>query len=209
MSSNWRVKQFEYPIVANGVADTAMVDDAPGWNMDEEVKRGNHDKQGLREAQVREIGRLEGETKAKVKFEESLRVEHERISSALRDFQIERARYFEQVEFEVVQLALAIAKRVLRREAQVDPDLLTGLVRYTLEKLREGTQVKLRVHPGAATDWSKQFDGDVHVIEDAQLPPGTCTIETEVGTTALSVDTELKEIENGLMDLLAQRPVLQ
>jgi flagellar assembly protein FliH len=37
-----------------------------------------------------------------------------------------RERYFAEVEQEVVKLALAIAARVLHREAQMDPLLLTA-----------------------------------------------------------------------------------
>jgi len=33
-----------------------------------------------------------------------------------------------------------------------------------------------------------------------------CTLETELGSTHLSLDTQLKEIEQGFMDLLEQRP---
>ena len=38
----------------------------------------------------------------------------------------ERDRYLQAVEHEVVELALAVAARILRREAQMDPLLLTG-----------------------------------------------------------------------------------
>jgi len=37
------------------------------------------------------------------------------------------------VEHEVVKLALAVAARILRREAQMDPLLLTGAVRVALD----------------------------------------------------------------------------
>ena len=44
-----------------------------------------------------------------------------------------------------MQLALAIARKVLHREAQIDPNCLLGLVRDTLEKLQEETKMRLRV----------------------------------------------------------------
>jgi len=205
MSSD-RVLQFEYP----AVMAKAQEDRSGGGQLfpleEEVVKRATPDQQGMREIQAREIGRHEGEAKAKAQYEESLRAERARIAEALESFRTERARYFEQVEYEVVQLALAIAKRVLRREAQVDPDLLTGLVRYTLEKLRDGTRVKLRVSPANLAAWRMQFPDHIEVMGDASVEAGSCVVETEVGTTAVNVDTQLKEIENGLMDLLAQRP---
>ena len=47
----------------------------------------------------------------------------------------ERDRYLHAVEHEVVKLALAVAARILRREAQMDPLLLTGAVRVALGQL--------------------------------------------------------------------------
>lgn len=205
MSSDWRVSNFEYPTVIGGAVNDRAAGRNHGWDLNEQTVIGRPpDEQGLRETQARELGRLEGEKKARADYEEQIKKTREAISESLRGFERERKRYFEQVEAEVVQLALAISKRVLRREAQIDPDLLKGLVRYTLEKLREGTRVKLRVHPAQAMEWRNQFGGEV--VGDPDVAEGTCQVETEVGTTAVSVDTQLKEIEHGLMDLLAQRP---
>ena len=41
---------------------------------------------------------------------------------------------------------------------------------------------------------------------DSALPHGECSLETEVGSTQISLDTQLKEIEQGFFDLLEQRP---
>jgi flagellar assembly protein FliH len=41
---------------------------------------------------------------------------------------------------------------------------------------------------------------------DATLGPGRCMLETELGSTDLTLETQLKEIEQGFFDLLAQRP---
>jgi flagellar biosynthesis/type III secretory pathway protein FliH len=41
---------------------------------------------------------------------------------------------------------------------------------------------------------------------DASLDSNRCQLETELGVTDLSLETQLKEIEQGLFDLLAQRP---
>lgn len=210
MSSDWRVKQFEYPSVMAGITDDRSGAERHVWPLEEEAAgRSNNEEQSLREAQAREIGRHEGETKARVQYEENLRKEREGLAEAIRQFQAERSRYFEQVESEVVQLALAVARRVIRRESQVDPDLLTGLVRYTLEKLRDGTSVKLRVNPSQVSHWRMQFEDEIELRADNEVDRDSCVIETNLGTTAVNVDSQLKEIENGLMDLLAQRPVLQ
>lgn len=199
MSSDVQVRVFEYPAVRDGDARSSF------WAAPEENSRTAADQQ-LSESKAREIGRVEGENAARVRFEDELRKERERLSEWLREFQAERNLYFESIEGEVVQLALAVSRRILHREASVDPDLLAGLVRYTLEKLRDGTKVKVRVNAPEAAQLQRQLGEAVEVIEDAEVSPRTCVLVTEIGTTAISVDEQLKEIERGLADLLAQRP---
>ena len=65
--------------------------------------------------------------------------------------------YYARAEAEIVQLALAIAAKILHREAQVDPMLVAALVRMTLEKMREGSSVTVRVGAGRAKRWKEYF----------------------------------------------------
>ena len=57
----------------------------------------------------------------------------------------ERDQFLRTIEQEVVRLALAIAARILRREAQTDPLFLVGAVRVALGQLAATMQVRLRV----------------------------------------------------------------
>ncbi|MBZ5550614.1 MAG: hypothetical protein LAO22_22090, partial [Acidobacteriia bacterium] len=136
----------------------------------------------------------------------------QQIASVLQKFALERQDYYRRVEGEIVQLALAIARKILHREAQLDPRALAGIVRVTLEKLDAGTSVHLHVSPKEAADWRHffacQMEGipvpEVH--EDPAMPAGECRIETSLGSTEVGFQSQLKEIETGLLDLLAERP---
>ena len=165
-----------------------------------------------REAQARELGKQEGLTEARKNFAEQLERERETIAAALTQFTRERAAYYEKVEAEVVQLALSIARKILYREAQIDPLLLAGIVRVALEKIEGATGVTLRVHPQNAAGWKQFLSAHMApaalpaIVEDAALAADRCIIETSMGATELGVEVQLKEIERGLMDLLAARP---
>ncbi len=97
----------------------------------------------------REKGRLEGrqvEREAQSAAQSS--ADKQRVDQGIaliERFAQERDQYLRQVEHEVVELALAIAARILRREAQMDPLLLTGAVRVALGQLSGSTQVRVRV----------------------------------------------------------------
>ncbi len=133
-------------------------------------------------------------------------------TTAVGEFIGERAAYYQKVEAEVVQLALSIARKILHREAQVDPLLLAGIARVALEKIEGATRVTLLVHPQAAAGWRQYLaltmkPGDIpEIVEDPALPPDRCKLQTSMGVAELGIEVQLKEIEQGLTDLLAARP---
>ncbi len=164
-----------------------------------------------RQETLREAGRKEGEASARTNFDQQLTSIRESMSVTLRDFAQERKAYYQRVEADVVALAMSIARKILHREAQVDPLLLAGLVRLTLEQMAGG-KVVVRVCPQQLAEYrgffSRHMDAEAvpEVEEDADLEPDHCRLQTTMGTTELGVELQLKEIERGLMDLLAQRP---
>jgi len=121
-------------------------------------------------------------------------------------FAKERDRYLQQVEREVVELALAVAARILRREAQMDPLLLTGAVRVALGQLSGSTEVRVRVPAGDLELWKETLA----VLPNLRLKPqvtagdemrlGDCVIETELGSVDIGIRAQLGEIERGFFD---------
>jgi len=164
------------------------------------------------EQRAYEKGVSEGETRARSAFEKALAEARSQISVALRQFTAQRETYFERVEADVVQLALSIARKILHRESQIDPLLLTGVVRVALDGLNRDTHVRLRANPDEVRFWRDYFTHaeDIRptpdLIGDPSLSPGHCVLETELGSTHISFETQLKEIEQGFLDLLSQRP---
>ncbi len=159
--------------------------------------------------------RIEGaaglEARAREEAESAAEREAGRITAALDCFERERKGYFARVEGEVVRLALSIAAKILHREAQVDPMLVAALVQIAVNQLKENTAVSVRVHPESAGRWRAHFKAvpqwaDVSVIEDGELEMGDCMLETELGSANFSLAAQLKEVEQGFFDILAQTP---
>jgi flagellar biosynthesis/type III secretory pathway protein FliH len=164
------------------------------------------------------VARLEAvaETEARLKMEHEARLarEADKIRQAIEVFQAERRDYFSRVESELVQLALAISAKILHREAQVDPMLVAALVRVAIDKLHDGSSVSVRVSPAEAGKWraflANPLNGStIEIVEDAHLGAADCILETELGSANFSIDAQLKEVEQGFFDLLAQRPVIK
>lgn len=165
-----------------------------------------------REKDAWKRGVIEGEARARAGFEEALRREHEIVSKAVKEFARQKEEYFHQVEGEAIHLALLVARKILHREAQLDPLLLSGVVRVALDKISAATSVKLRVQPATVSTWKKRLaelpdaPGELDVVGDSGLDATRVVLETSLGETELGLQEQLKEIEQGLFDLLALRP---
>lgn len=163
----------------------------------------------------REQGLREGRQAEREAQAVALRAEEERraqqSAAFVESFTAERDRYFSAVEHEVVELALAVAARILRREAQMDPLLLTGAVRVALGQLSASTEVRLRV-PSEEHDLWKEA---VAALPNLNVKPvveagegmrlGDCVMETALGSVDLGIRSQLGEIERGFFDRFGMR----
>jgi flagellar assembly protein FliH len=150
-------------------------------------------RQAEREAQA--AGRVAGEKRLA-----------DQIGGLIGSFAEERDRYLHAVEHEVVELALAVAARILRREAQMDPLLLTGAVRVALGQLSKTTKVRLRVPAAELELWAEaialvpNLAVKPTVLAGEEMRLGDCVIETELGSVDLGIRAQLGEIERGFFD---------
>jgi flagellar assembly protein FliH len=156
----------------------------------------------------------ETEARLKVEYEARSTREADKIRQTIELFQVERKDYFSRVESDVVQLALAIAAKILHREAQVDHMLVAALVRVAIDKLHDGSSVSVRVPPSEAGKWrtflaNPPNGSTIEIVEDAHLGAADCILETELGSANFSIEAQMKEVEQGFFDLLAQKPVIK
>jgi flagellar assembly protein FliH len=154
--------------------------------------------------------RIESRQEWEAELNESVDTERARVARVCEEFAGERKRYFIGVEAEVVKLALAIAARILHREAKLDPLLLTAAVRVVLDKVADNSTMELRVPAVELERWKDvlvmETKSRVELVGDERLDAGECVLETSVGKVELGVAAQLEEIEKGFFDLLQQRP---
>jgi flagellar biosynthesis/type III secretory pathway protein FliH len=165
----------------------------------------------------RERGVLEGRQFEREGHATALKVaddqRRQQTAKLIDQFALERDRYLSAVEKEVVKLALAVAARILRREAQMDPLLLTGAVRVALGQLSGSTEARVRV-PTAELDLWKEA---LALLPNPSMKPkvlagegmllGDCMIETTLGSVDLGIRSQLGEIERGFFDSAARSKV--
>ena len=152
-------------------------------------------------------GMREGEAAGRKRGAAELQPVIDRLARSIEEIGGMRARLRAEAEADLIQLALAIARRVLRRERVIDPEALHGLVLGALEKLGGQEISRVRVHPSHAalvTESLRQNSASakLEVIADPSRDLGTVIFETPRGNLDASVDSQLQEIERGLADRL-------
>ena len=208
------VEMLRYLSPAGEEPAVAEVTDEPGAGSEREWEARLAEKEAEWQARCEAV-RQEAVSSAHAHAEDDrmalLRQCAEEWSEAVREFTASRDNYFARVEREVVELALAIASRILQREAQLDPLLLAGAVRVALGQLSETTAVELRVPASAREMWDETLRLMPNlpvvptVVADSEMKDGECVLTTELGRVDLGVRAQLKEIERGFFDLLSHR----
>ena len=157
-----------------------------------------------------EQGFREGEAAARQKLEAEFRTAIVKLSEAVTELSQRRVEALQRAETDAVRLAIEIARRVVYRELSVDPGALEGLFKAALEKLINHEILKARVHPALEKVLSECIARNVRsrsieVVADSSLPAGGVIFEISRGALDASVDTQLREIERGLIDELKNR----
>jgi flagellar assembly protein FliH len=153
-----------------------------------------------------EIGFAQGREDASRELEDERGRLIAQAATLLESFSEVREVCLHHLEREAVKLALAIAARVLRREAQTDPLLLIGAVRVALRQLASTTSVKLRVPAQDQAMWKESLalmPGLAirpQVMGEPGMELGECRMETDLGSADLGLWPQLKAIERGFFD---------
>lgn len=127
-----------------------------------------------------------------------------RLAQTLDELTEVRRAMIRQTERQMVQLALVIAKRVVRREVTIDRDLTLAMARVALDRLGDSTSVTIRLHPEDFQATVRRHDelqagNHVRVVADGAVSRGGCLVESDFGYVDAGVDTQFQEIARSLL----------
>ncbi len=113
----------------------------------------------------------------------------------------------EQVIEQTAQLAIAVARQIIRRELHADPGQVVAVVRDALKALPVVTRkIRVFLHPDDAVlvreVLSLHDDDDSQtwrIIEDPLLSRGGCKINSENSTIDATVEMRLQRVITGIM----------
>lgn len=110
-----------------------------------------------------------------------------------------------QVEPQLVELALQIAKKVVGREVTLDREIALTLVKVSLAKLHNRSIAEVRLNPEdfnfvLAHREKIDFRGSLELVEDKSISVGGCLIHTETGDIDARIEAQFDEIAHGLFN---------
>lgn len=126
----------------------------------------------------------------------------QRLKQTLAELQSLRAEMIHKTERQVVQLAIAMARRIVHREISLDRELLSAMARVALDRLGESASATIRLHPEdfAVTNGAQApSDGVVQVVADPMVRRGGCMVHSEFGLIDVSADAQIQELATALL----------
>ncbi|HEY7641673.1 MAG TPA: FliH/SctL family protein [Steroidobacteraceae bacterium] len=105
-----------------------------------------------------------------------------------------------QVEEQLVHLAIAIARQLVRRELRTDPAQVIAVVRETVALLPAATRdVRVHLHPEDAAVVREKLatpsaDRAWTIVEDPVMPRGGCRVTTDTACIDQRLETQIRSI---------------
>lgn len=157
--------------------------------------------------QGKEEGRQEGLSEAQSTIDEAI----SRAERLLALAQEEATAMLTSAERQVVDLSVAIARKILSREIDENPMAVLPIVQTALNRVRDQEQVSMRVNPEdyevvlqARQELQSLLkrESKLTIQADANLKNGDCVIETPYGAIDARIDTQLELIKTALKDMV-------
>ncbi|OGC11413.1 hypothetical protein A3K48_02740 [candidate division WOR-1 bacterium RIFOXYA12_FULL_52_29] len=184
---------------------------APGDNLDRArseaqkiIDQALSEADRIRRGSVEE-GRAEGKEEAAQKIQEALATVNEAVK--------ERKNIIKDAESEILRLSLRVAEQIIRSEVSLHRDVCLNIVTEAIGRVSDREQIIVRVNREDA-EYLKRYkdrlagmlDGvkSLSILEDSNIEPGGCIIETNLGFVDARIATKIKSIEEALHKVAAE-----
>lgn len=112
----------------------------------------------------------------------------------------------QQVEQELIALAMAVARQIIRRELQTDPEQVVAVVREAMAELPSSARnIRIFLHPDDATlvrsalNTEEAETAPWKIVEEMALSRGGCRVESDTSMVEASLEKRLNTILAELM----------
>jgi len=135
------------------------------------------------------------------------------IRSLIEGIQRSREEIYERIETEVVEMALAIARKVIYRVTEQDREIAVSIAREAIKRASEREMLKIKINPAdyevlnkRRTELLQCMDGIKSILfeVDESIQPGGCLIETNRGDIDARIDSQIKAVEGEIRGIRSE-----
>lgn len=128
---------------------------------------------------------------------------------AVEDLLALREKVVRESEDELVKLIMRVARKVILREVAQDRRILSNVVQAAIADLSERDEIIIRLNPDdyalvttSREDYLRKelLTDKMQLKPDSGVLPGSCQIDTEMGTIDAGIDAQLDEIFRRLLE---------
>jgi len=150
-----------------------------------------------------ELGLKEGREKAEKESKEIL----QRLESLIKSLDRIREEIYKKAEEEILELSVAIAKKILRRELELNRSSILQLVREAIRRLTEEDIIKIYLSFEDFELVKRHREELLRELGDSknliisptqEVSPGGCFVETEFAQVDARLETQLEAVVQGL-----------
>lgn len=183
---------------------------ASARSMTEEAREEGR-KQGFKEGRLEGLRDSQNEIAQAKNLLEQARAEAAKISEQIGEI---RESVIKQAQYQIAELAMEVAEKIIRREVALDSNIVFEIVKDAINRAPEGEETAIvRINPvfsneisnrlGALLAGSKSLK-KIDVIEDANIEPGGCIVETGGGTIDAQIEAQMEKIADAITQLLGE-----
>lgn len=152
-----------------------------------------------------EAGKKEGMEAGRKRMEELIR----RFSLLVGELEEIRKDFYTQKETELVELVIAVARKVIHKEISTDRGTIQEMVRTALDRLAEGGPITVRVNPddyqyltSRGGDFIETLkEKGIDIEPDPSIDMG-CIVEGACGEVDGRVEEALRRLEKAMMEAI-------
>ncbi|MDR1257402.1 MAG: flagellar assembly protein FliH [Spirochaetaceae bacterium] len=134
----------------------------------------------------------------------------ERAQLIMERIQDKRLEIIEQAEQEIIDLALLVARKVVKIISEGQRQVVIENIKEALGKIKNKGSVTVRVNTGdfeTVAEHKAEFiallesSGDIRILEDSSVDAGGCCIETDFGEIDARIAVQFAELESRILEL--------
>lgn len=136
---------------------------------------------------------------------EKAKTDIEQIKESVQSFLNAKQEVFEYIAPDILEISIDIAKKIVKKEIEQDPQILLDSILEVLNTLsKDETRVSIKVNPGQAIlakenlpeiITSTGIEAKVNIISDGTIDVGSCILQTSNGIVDATIDTQLEIIK--------------